>query len=64
MFSDKNMYNIIGGTISNDMNWQYYVENIVGKASRKFGFIRRNLKHFPHEVKVQDNMSLARPVLY
>ena len=53
----------LGVTISNDLNWKYHVENIVGKASTTLGFIKRNLKHCPQEVKVQAYKSLVRPIL-
>ena len=53
----------LGVTISNDLNWKYHVEKIVGKASGTLGFIKRNLKHCPQEVKVQAFKSLVRPIL-
>ena len=31
----------LGVTISNDLNLRYHVENIVGKASRTLGFIKK-----------------------
>ncbi len=49
--------------ISSDLNLRYHVENIVGKASRTSGFIKRNLKHCSQEVKIQAYKTLSRPIL-
>ena len=47
----KHLY--LGVTVANDLNWTLHIESIVGKANRTLGFIKRNLKHCPQEIKTQ-----------
>ena len=50
-------------TIASDLNWKHHIESIVGKANRALGFIKRNLKHCPQEIKIQAYKTLVRPIL-
>ena len=34
----------LGVTISQDLNWNNHINNIIGKANRTFGFVKRNVK--------------------
>ena len=43
----------LGVTIATDLNWKYYIENVVGKSNRALGFVRRNLINCLQEVKIQ-----------
>ena len=43
----------LGVTVANDLDWKLHIESIVCKANRTLGFIKRNLKHRPQEIKTQ-----------
>ena len=58
---EKHQY--LGVTIASDLNWKHHIESIVGKANRALGFIKRNLKHCPQEIKIQAYKTLVRPIL-
>ena len=56
---EKHRY--LGVTIASDLNWKHHIESIVGKANRALGFIKRNLKNCPQEIKIQAYKTLVRP---
>ena len=43
--------NYLGVTISRDLNWRAHINKLVTKANQNLGFIRRNLKGSPQELK-------------
>lgn len=49
--------------LSSNLNWSFHIENIIGKANRSLGFIRRNLYSCPESVKSQAYLTLVRPCL-
>ena len=53
----------LGVELSSNLNWSLHMENIIGKASRSLGFIRRNLYSCPESVKSQAYLTLVRPCL-
>ena len=53
----------LGVELSSNLNWSFHIENIIGKANRSFGFIKRNLYSCPESVKSQAYLSLVRPCL-
>jgi hypothetical protein len=53
----------IGLSISNDLKWTNYINNICKKASSTVGFIRRNLKHSPAKCWRTAYISLVRSTL-
>ena len=53
----------LGVELSNTMNWSHHIGNVIKKANRSLGFIRRNLGSCPAKVKEQAYMSLVRPHL-
>ena len=50
-------------SITKDLSWQDHINQVTAKASRSVGFLRRNLKSCPQDVKTQTYTTLVRPVL-
>lgn len=50
----------LGVELSSNLNWSFHIENIIGKANRFLGFIRRNLYSCPESVKSQAYLTLVR----
>ena len=53
----------LGVTISNDLKWAPHIAKITGKAHKTLGFIRRNLKQSPQELRELAYFSMIRSVL-
>ena len=53
----------LGTSISHNLKWDQHADNIVAKANRTQGFLRRNLNIGNIEAKQQAYFSLARPIL-
>ena len=53
----------LGVELSSNLNWSFHIENIVGKANRSLGFIRRYLYSCPESVKSQAYLTLVCPCL-
>ena len=53
----------LGVDLDSKLNWNNHVSNIVGKANRSLGFVKRNLNKCPEEVKKQAYYTLVRPNL-
>ena len=53
----------LGVELSSNLNWSLHIENIIGKANRFLGLIRRNLYSCPESVKSQAYLTLVRPCL-
>ena len=53
----------LGVNISNNLSWSPYIANITAKANSKVGFLWRNLKHCPKELREQAYIALVRSVL-
>ena len=53
----------LGVVLSSNLNWSFHVENIIGKANRFLGFIRRNLYSCPENGQGQTYLTLVRPCL-
>ena len=53
----------LGVELSSKLNWSFHIANIIGKANRALGFIRRNLYSCPENVKSQAYLILVRPCL-
>lgn len=56
-------YKYLGVTISSNLKWDKHVDTIVRKASRALGFLRRNFKSAPREIKITVYQSYVRPIL-
>ena len=56
-------YPYLGVELSSNLNWSFHIENIIGKANRSLGFIRRNLYSCPESVKSQAYLTLFCPCL-
>jgi ribonuclease P/MRP protein subunit RPP40 len=50
-------------TVSADLKWHSYVDNICTKATRTYNFIRRNIYHCSPDAKALAYISLVRPHL-
>lgn len=53
----------LGIELSSNLNWGNHISNIVGKANRTLGFLRRNLGRCPEVIKNQAYTTLVRPRL-
>ena len=53
----------LGVELSSNLNWSFHIENIIGKANRSLGFIRRSLYFYPEGVKIEAYLTLIRPCL-
>ena len=53
----------LGVELTRDLNWNKHISNIVGKANRTLGFMRRNLSNCPEKIKKQAYHALVRPHL-
>ena len=53
----------LGVELSSTLNWDEHISNIVGKANRTLGFIRRNLGGCPEDIKSRAYTTLVRPQL-
>jgi hypothetical protein len=53
----------LGVHVSKDLSWNDHIQRTSAKTSRSVGFLRRNLKGCPQDVKAQVYTTLVRPVL-
>ena len=53
----------LGINISNNLSWSPHINTITGKANAKIGFLWRNLKHCPQQLREQAYIALVRSVL-
>ncbi|KAK3087936.1 hypothetical protein FSP39_012625 [Pinctada imbricata] len=53
----------LGVYISKDLSWNSHIQQTAAKATRSVGFLRRNLRGCPSDVKAQADTTLVRPVL-
>ena len=53
----------LGVTLQSDMSWSEHISNVCAKANRTLGFLRRNLKASPTNLKSRAYKALVRPVL-
>ena len=53
----------LGVHISKDLSWNSHIQQTTAKATRSVGFLRRNLRGCPSDVKAQAYTTLVRPVL-
>ena len=51
----------LGVTISKDLNWNSHIENIIVRANRTFGFVKRNIKTKKQEIRTIAYNTLVRP---
>ena len=53
----------LGVYISQDLSWREHINQTAAKASRSVGFLQRNIRSCPQDVKAQAYTTLVRPVL-
>ena len=53
----------LGVMLSNDLRWNSHVENIVVKANKSLGFVRRNLYPCSENTKLSAYVTIVRPNL-
>ena len=56
-------YKYLGVELSSDVNWDFHIAEIIDKANRSIGYIRRSLNKCPENVKEQAYLALVRPQL-
>lgn len=54
-------YKYLGVLISFNLNWGTHINNILSSANRSLGFLRRNLRHAPQDIRLLAYTSLIRP---
>ena len=52
-----------GVMLSNDLKWNSHVNNIVAKANRSLGFVKRNLYSCTETTKRSGYVTIVRPTL-
>ena len=62
-FENVESIKYLGVTITSDLRWNTHVSNVCTKANRTLGFLRRNLRSCPQEVKEAAYKGLVHPVL-
>ena len=58
-----NTIKYLGVTISNNLTWNNHIAEIIPKATRTLGFLRRNLRAMPPSIKEHAYKALVRPQL-
>ena len=53
----------LGVEVTQKLNWSNHIDHITAKANRSLGFVKRNLKRCPENIKEQAYKSLVRPHL-
>ena len=53
----------LGVEVTQKLNWSNHIDHITAKAKRSLGFVKRNLKRCPENIKEQAYKSLVRPHL-
>ena len=53
----------LGITLTETLNWNMHTNNIINKANKTLGFVKRNLFKCPQVVKSQAYESLVRPTM-
>ena len=53
----------LGITISNDLTFSAHINSTINKANRQLGFLRRNLRYCPKQLKETAYVSLIRSIL-
>ena len=61
--SPVNNHPYLGVMLSNDLRWNSHVENIVVKANKSLGFVRRNLYPCSESTKRLAYVTIIRPKL-
>ena len=66
--SDQPLENVrdnpyLGIQISNNLKWKTHIDKTTNKANKTLGFLRRNLKHCPTQLKETAYKSLVRSVV-
>ncbi len=58
---DQNPY--LGVQFTSHLKWDTHIDNIVSKANRSLGFLRRNISKFPEDIKKKAYLAIVRPNL-
>ncbi|KAJ8039612.1 hypothetical protein HOLleu_13661 [Holothuria leucospilota] len=53
----------LGVELSSSMNWKRHINQVVSKANRTLGLLRRNLSHCDKDTKTAAYFVLVRPIL-
>ena len=53
----------LGVTITHDLDWKVHITNVVNKANKTLGFIRRNIRTSCKSIKQAAYKALVRPIL-
>ena len=53
----------LGVELTSSLNWNKHAEKVIVKANRSLGFVKRNLRRCPDQVKVEAYSTVVRPHL-
>ena len=56
---DQNPY--LGFILTNTLKWDTHINNILAKANKSLGFLRRHISKFPEEIKKITYQTIVRP---
>ena len=56
-------YNYLGVCLHHRLSWQPHIDSVCNKANRLLGFLRRNLRHCPCNLKESAYKQLILPIL-
>ena len=56
---DQNPY--LGVLFTNTLKWDTHINNILAKANKSLGFLRRNISKFPEEIKKRAYQAIVTP---
>lgn len=54
-------YKYLGVHLQPDLSWHYHIKHTLASANRSFGFLKRNLKHAPSDIRKLAFTTLIRP---
>ena len=56
-----NSHKYLGVTLNSNMKWSEHIDNIVCKANKQLGFVKRNLRHCSCYTRERAYFALVRP---
>jgi len=61
ILSTVHQYPYLGVELSEDLGWKPHINKAISKANKVLGFLRRNIRKFPKDIKEKAYLTLVRP---